>query len=337
MDQQQAQELLLQMGIGFFMSRALYVATKLEVADALVSGPLLIDELASRVGAEPRKLYRIMRALSSMGIFHEGRDRQFSLNPVAEFLRSGVDGSLRATITMFNEESYEAAGDLHHALKEGEIPFDHRFGVSLFEFLRKYPDKGGLFDQAMVELNGADLDIALEAYDFSGAKVIADIGGGHGQALQKILGLYPHMRGVLFDLPEVIDRAAVALENKGFTDRIDLVPGDFFETIPVEADIYLVSRVLHDWNDEECISILKNIGSSARHDSRLLIGECVIGEPNVPNFGVIADMIMLSLLSGEERRESEFERLFDAAGFEMTRVIPTESKMSLLEGRPGRG
>jgi hypothetical protein len=234
---------------------------------------------------------------------------------------------------MFNEETYEAAGDLLQAAQNGSIPFDHRFGVPLFKFIQQHPEKGELFDQAMVELNGADLDIALEAYDFSEGEIVADIGGGLGHALQKILGLYSGIRGVLFDQPEVIERAKAFIEDSGLSGRIDLVPGNFFERIPVRADVYLVSRVLHDWDDEECVLILNNIAASAHSDVRLVIGECVIGEPNVPDFGVIADMIMMSLLSGEERRRSEFEAILNAAGFEMIRVIPTKSKMSLVEAR----
>ncbi len=184
------------------------------------------------------------------------------------------------------------------------------------------------------ELNGADLDIALEAYDFSDAKVVADIGGGQGHALQKLLPLYPGMTGVLFDQPYVIERARAVIEDTGLSRRIDLVPGNFFKSIPVEADIYLVSRVLQDWNDEECLSILKQIAASASPDSRLLIGECVIGKPNEPHFGIIADMIMMSLLSGKERSQPEFEGLLGAAGFELIRVIPTGSKMRLVEARP---
>ena len=333
MNQQEAQQALLQMCTSFFVSKALYVAAKLKVADALANGPLSIDVLADRIGAEPQNLYRIMRALSSMSVFHEEENHHFSINPVAEWLRSDAPGSFRTTIMMFNEEQYEAAGDLLHAVQDGTIPFNHRFGVSLFEFLEQNPEKGNVFDQAMGELNGADLDIALEAYDFSNAKIVADIGGGHGHALQKLLSLYPGIKGVLFDQPEVIERARAVIEDKGLSSRIDLVPGNFFETIPVEADIYLVSRVLHDWNDEECIFILNHIAASAPPDSRLLIGECVIGKPNEPHFGVIADMIMMSLLSGKERSMPEFEGLFDAAGFELIRVIPTESKMSLVEGR----
>lgn len=337
MNQQEAQKALLQIGTSFLLSKALYVAAKLNVADALANGSLSIDELANRVGAESKKLYRIMRALSSVGVFHEEHNRHFSLNPVAEYLKRDISGSFRSTVVMFNEETYEAAGDLLHAAQTGSTPFDHRFGVPLFEFIHQHPEKGELFDQAMVELNGADLDIALEAYDFSEAKIIADIGGGLGHALQKVLGLYPWIRGVLFDQPEVIKRANVFVENNGLSGRIDLVPGNFFENIPVKADVYLVSRVLHDWSDEECVLILKNIAASAHSDIRIVIGEFVIGEPNVPDFGVIADLIMMSLLSGEERRMSEFEAILNAAGFEMIRVIPTQSKMSLVEGRLKQG
>jgi hypothetical protein len=333
MNQQEAQQALLQMGTSFLLSKALYVAAKLNVADALANGPLSIDDLSNQVEAESKKLYRIMRALSSMGIFHEEPNRHFSLNPVAEYLKSDISGSFRSTIMMFNEETYEAAGDLLHAAQTGSTPFDHRFGVPLFEFIQQHPEKGTLFNQAMVELNGADLDIALEGYDFSEAKVVADIGGGLGHALQKVLSLYPGIRGVLFDQPEVIEGASAVIENSGFSDRIDLVPGNFFESIPVKADIYLVSRVLHDWSDEESVLILKNIAASAHSDIRLVIGEFVIGAPNVPDFGIIADLIMMSLLSGEERRMSEFEEILNGAGFEMIRVIPTKSKMSLVEGR----
>ena len=333
MNQQDAQTALLQMATSFLLSKALYVAAKLNVADELAKGPLSIDELARRVGADAKKLYRIMRALSSMGVFHEEHNRRFALNSVAEYLKSDTPGSFRSTVMMFNEETYEAAGDLLYGVQTGSIPFDHRFKVPLFQFIHQNPEKGKLFDESMVELNGADLDIALEEYDFSKATTVADIGGGLGHALLKILGLYPGIRGILFDQPEVIERAGTVIENSGFSDHIDLVPGNFFENIPVKADIYLISRVLHDWSDEECILILKNIAASAHPDIRLVIGECVIGDPNVPDFGVIADMIMMSLLGGEERRKSEFEAILNAAGFEMIRVIPTKSKMSLVEAR----
>jgi hypothetical protein len=298
MNQQDAQTALLHMATGFLLSKALYVAAKLNVADKLANGKLSIDELSSRVGADSKKLYRIMRALSSMGVFHEEPNRCFALNPIAEYLRSNNPGSFRSTVMMFNEETYEAAGDLLHAVETGSIPFDHRFKVPLFQFIHQHPEKGELFDKAMVELNGADLDIALEEYDFSKAASVADIGGGLGHGLLKILDLHPGLRGILFDQPEVIERANTVIENSGFSDRIDLVPGNFFENIPVKADIYLVSRVLHDWSDEECILILKHIAVSADSEMRLVIGECVIGDPNAPDFGVIADMIMMSLLSG---------------------------------------
>jgi hypothetical protein len=199
--------------------------------------------------------------------------------------------------------------------------------------LSEHPDKGPVFDAAMTAIHGRETQATLDAYDFSGIRVLADIGGGNGSNLIGILNRYPQMRGLLFDLPRVVDRAHQILERAGMSERCRVVGGDFFESIPGEADAYLLRHVIHDWDDEKSVAILESAHRAAREDTRLLLVECVVPSSNEPSFSKLMDLNMLLVPGGFERTPAEYRGLFDQAGFQLTRIVPTRDVVSVLEGK----
>jgi hypothetical protein len=318
---------------GYWISQAIYAAAKFAIADHLKDGLKTVDELAAATDTNPDALYRLLRALASIGLFAEGESRHFALTPLAELLRSDVAGSKRALALMSGDEQFRTWADIDYSIRTGKIAFDKVFGQPIFKYLGGHPDKARIFDAAMMGIHGRESSAILNAYDFSGIGVVADIGGGNGSQLTEILKKHIRMKGILFDLPHVIERARERMQASGLLDRCQLVSGSFFDAVPEGADAYLFRHIIHDWDDEKCLTILRNCHRAQQPASRLLVIESVIPPGNGPFHGKFLDLVMLLIPGGKERTETEYRLLFERAGFELTRIVPTGTEISIIEGR----
>jgi hypothetical protein len=332
MDELPAPAALLRMMTGYWISKSLSVAAELGLADMLRAGPRTTDELAVACGADPASLYRLLRALASVGVFTETHERCFGLTPMADMLRSDVPGSMRSLARMYGSEQYRAWDDLLGTVRSGEPAFDRLFGASYFEFLANTPQADAVFNDAMTGWTTQVADTVVATYDFSGVRTLVDVGGGHGLLLTSILRAHPDMRGVLLDLPHVIAGAQPLLEAAGLNGRCQTLGQDFFAAVPEGADAYVLAQILHDWDDERCHSILVNCRRAMHADGKILVVEQVLAPANEPSFGKWLDLHMLVLVTGRERTESEYAALFEKAGLTLTRVLPTASGACIVEG-----
>jgi hypothetical protein len=318
---------------GYRVSQALYVAAKLGLADLLRDGPRTADDLAVVTGTHPRSLYRLLRALASVGVFAEDGRQRFGLTSLAECLRSDAPGAQRAMAILVGEMLYPTWGELLSSVKTGRSAFEKIHGQPVFEYLARHPEQAKLFDDAMVGIHGRETAAMLDAYDFSGVNVLADLGGGNGSVLTAVLHQYPDMRGILFDLLGVAERARANIEAAGLADRCRVISGDFFESVPGGADAYLLRHIVHDWDDEKATVILRNVHAAMGKAGRLLVVEFVLRPGNEPSFGKLLDLAMLLIPGGQERTEDEYRRLFEVAGFRLTRLVPTTAEVCVIEGQ----
>ena len=327
------QQILLQMFSGYWVSQAIYVAAKLGVADCLQAEAKHCDELAVLVGADARALYRLMRALASLGIFAEEESGSFKLTPLAACLQSQAPNSARALVIMRGEEPYRAWGDLLYSVKTNASAFEQIYGMNLFQYHAANPEPAKLFDEAMTSLSSIESAAVLERYDFSAFHKLVDVAGGQGYLIAAILNAYPKLEGVLFDQDPVIARARFILEAAGILDRCQLVGGDFLEEAPAGGDAYLLKHILHDWDDQRAIAILRNCRQAMVDNGRILIVEHIIPPGNTPFFGKLYDLHMLVLCpGGRERTVVEYQSLLELAGFRLTGITPTTSYVSVIEG-----
>lgn len=316
---------------GYWISQAIYAAAKFEIAEHLKDGARSVDELAHLTQTDAGALYRLLRALASVGIFSEGESRRFSLTPLAEPLRGDVAGSKKALALMSGDEQFHAWAEIEYSIRTGQKAFDKVFGQPVFEYLGQHPDKARIFDAAMVGIHGRESNAVLEAYDFAGIGTIADIGGGNGSQIAEVLRQNPDMRGILFDLPHVIERAQERINAAGVARRCELVSGSFFEAVPAGADAYMMRHIIHDWDEDKCLTILRNCRRAMKPGSKLLVVESIIPPGNEPCGGKLLDLVMLLIPGGKERTEAEYRELFAQAGFALSRVIPTSAEVSVLE------
>jgi ubiquinone/menaquinone biosynthesis C-methylase UbiE len=318
---------------GYWHSQCVYVAAKLGIADLLVKGPQSIEVLAERTGTHRKSLFRLMRALASLGVFAEEPGQCFKLTPAAELLRSDRPGSQRPMAIMMGEEHFQAWGELLYSVRTGKIAFEKIFGMPVFDHLSQHPEQAANFDQAMVGVHGRETSAMVDAYDFSAFRTVVDIGGGNGSTLCGILARNPGVRGTLFDLPGVIERARESVKAAGFSDRVELIAGSFFESVP-GADAYVLRHIIHDWEEDKAIRILQNVRRAITPPGRLLVVESVIPPGNDPFFGKLLDLTMLVIPGGQERTADEYRELFSKAGFRLSRIVPTSTEVSLIEGLP---
>jgi len=332
-NQMPPQAVMLQMISGFWLSRAIYIAAKLGIADLVKDQPQTAADLAQSTGTHGPSLYRVLRALASAGIFAEDADGRFAITPLAATLQTDVPGSLRAFATVeLGEEHYPAWGDLMHSVKTGEIAFDHVFAMPIWQYYAQNPENAKTFNDAMSGLTSAINEVVINSYHFSSISKVVDIGGGHGNLIISILKANPNIKGVLFDQPQVVEGARGRIEEEGLTDRCEIVAGDFFESVPSGGDAYILKWIIHDWNEEQSIAILKNCHQAMVDNGRLLLVESVIPPGNEPHLGKFMDLNMLVMTGGRERTEAEYRALFEAAGFRLTKVVPTPSPMCVIEG-----
>ena len=324
---------VLQVISGFWSARAVYIAAKLGLADLVQDGPKTSDELAVLTGTDAPSLYRVLRALASIGWFEEDASGRFGPTPLTAGLQTGVPGSLRSlAMTELGEEHYPAWGDLLFSVRTGKLAFNQVFGMANWEFWASHPDNAQIFNQAMSEVTAVFEPAVLEACDLSGFKKIVDIGGGKGTLMASILRAYPNARGVVLDLPHVIEQGRQHIEDQGLGARCELVAGDFFERVPEGGDAYILKWVIHDWDDERSIAILKNCHRAMSSNGSLYVIEAVIPSGNEPFLHKFMDLNMLVMTGGRERTEAEYRALFETAGFHLSRIVSTPTKVAVIEG-----
>jgi hypothetical protein len=319
---------------GYWIAQCVHVAAHLGLADLLRDGPQPVARLAEATGTHAPSLYRMLRGLASEGVFAEDAEGRFGLTPLAECLRSDRPDSQRALALMMGGEQYHCWGELLYCVRTGKSAFDKLFGRPLFTWLAAQPRAAQVFDEALVGVHGAETAAMLDAYDFSTFGTLVDIGGGNGSLLTAALQRHPRLRGLLFDRPDVVERARPRLEQAGVADRGTAVGGDFFQSVPPGGDAYLMRHIIHDWDDERSLTILKNVRQVVPAAGKLLLVEGVVPPGNGPSFTKLLDLNMLVIPGGKERTEAEYRELYAAAGFRLSRIVPTGSEVSVIEGVP---
>jgi hypothetical protein len=326
---------LIQMVTGYWISKVIYAAAKLGLADQLAVGPRSAAELAGPTHTHAPALHRLMRTLASLGVLTERDSQRFALTPLGEALKAGAPGSARASVlTLCSPVFVRAFEEIMHSLATGRTGFEKAMGMPVFNYLGQHPEEASLFSETMVGFHGAEPSAVAAAYDFSVFKTVIDVGGATGNMLAAILGCHAGPRGVLFDLPQVVGDAPALLRQRGVEDRVTIEAGDFFKTVPAGGDAYVLSHVIHDWSEEQCLTILGHCRKAMKPDGRLLIVEMVLPPGDTPHPGKILDMVMLTVPGGQERTEAEYTPLLRKAGFRVTRVVPTESAVSVVEAVP---
>jgi hypothetical protein len=317
------------MGFGFVLSQALRVVAELGIADLLAAGEQTADELAREAGANATALYRVMRLLASEGVFRETSPRRFAQTELSETLRSGRQQSPRDFVCMINSEPYQAFVDLPFSVRTGGTAFEHFFGSSRFEWLGAHPEQEALFQRAMIALSQGANEAVAEAFDFTPYKCVVDVGGGHGQLLSAILARNPHLAGVLFDRPPSIEMARTGVG--GPLPDAEFIAGDFFKDAPKGGDVYVLKRVIHDWDDERAAAILRNCRNAMQPSGKVLLAERITAEGNDPDLNKYLDVVMLGVTGGIERTEEEFAKLIALGGLRLERVIQAGAGMSVLQ------
>jgi hypothetical protein len=320
--------------MGNYTLQMLATAVRMGVFDQLSDQPTLAQSVAEHAGTLPEPTYRLMRALTVIGGLVELPERRFTLGPLGKLLRKDAPCSF-APLALSNAAPWaaEVSWTLLHSMKTGESGFRSRFGKSMFEWLSEHPDDERLFSESMSTFSGVEIGSILSSYDFSRHSSVVDVGGAHGALLEALLQAQTHLTGTLFDIPSVIERAAAIARPEGLERRWSLVGGDFFESVPAGKDLYILKHILHDWDDERALGILRSIESAMPRGGRLLIAEQGIAPPGVPNPGKLLDVVMLSLLeNGRERSAEDFAKLMSQTGLELERVIPTPGPITLFVG-----
>ena len=327
-------ERLGQMATGYWLSQMVYVAAKLGIADHLKDGPQSVDKLSHTTAVQPGPLHRLLRGLASVGVFAEQAPQVFAMTPMAEFLRDDHPQTTRPLVIMMGETQYAAWGDLLHSVRTGQTGFEHRFGRPLFDYLGDHPEQAAMFDRAMVAIHGRETAAVLDAYDFTPFRNLIDLGGGNGSQLIEMLERHPHLSGMVFDLPHVVERAHDALAAAGLSARATVQGGSFFESVPTGGDAYLLRHIIHDWNDAQSRTILQCVRKAICKEAKLLIIETVIPPGNDPCFAKLLDLTMLVIPGGLERTREQYAALLTDAGFELTRVVPTTGGVDVIEAVP---
>jgi hypothetical protein len=322
------------MATGYWVSQAIYVAAKLGIADLLTDGPQSCVALAAATGADAASLFRLMRALANVGVFSHVRRDCFALSRLAESLQADTPGSLKAMVMTIGEIHYQAFGSLLHSVQTGSPAFNHVFGTGLFDYLQQNADAADTFNQGMTNLSSMLAYAVMMAYDFRGVSSIVDIGGGEGKLLRKILELNPGMRGAVFDTPATIETANRDLSDGTCGERCSYIAGDFFESVPQGADAYLLCGVVHDWNDDRVITILRNCRTAMTKTGRLLLVDMVVPDTDSKSFSKLLDLNMLVMTGGRERTQAEFCGLLDSSDYRLTRIVPTMAPQSVIEAVP---
>jgi O-methyltransferase domain/Dimerisation domain len=326
---------LIQMGRAFIVSRTVYAAAQLGLADHLAAGPRNAEELATLMNLHAPSLHRLMRTLAGLGILTEQAERRFALTRLGEALKTDAPGSARSSVIYVGSPwAQDGWNEIVYSVQTGKTGFEKANGMPLFDYLAAHPEAASLFSGMMVGIHNQEPPAVAAAYDFSIFQTIVDVGGATGNMLAAVLSEHANPRGILFDRPHVVTDAPKLLTAKGVSDRVTIETGDFFKSVPSAADAYIVSHILHDWNDDQCVTILGNIRQAIKPTGRLLIVEMVLTAGDAPHPGKMLDMSMLSQVGGQERTEREYAELLGKAGFRLVRVVETQSPVSIVEATP---
>jgi hypothetical protein len=330
-------EALLQLVTGYQAAQVVHVAAQLRLADVLADGPQEIEDLADATGTHAPSLARLVRMLAALGIVAQEADGRICLTSLGAPLRAGVPGSVRDRVLfLVGEWFWRSWGELLYGVRTGKPAFDHVFGMSNFEYWEHNPEAGSIHDAFFTALAQLTTPPLVAGYDYARFGTVADIGGSEGPLLAAILKANPRLRGILFDLPHVVARAAPVLAEAGVADRCTVVGGDFFVSVPAGADAYILKYIIHDWDDERSVTILTRCRAAMAIGATLLLIEQVlperleVGAAALPAARLDLQMLVLTP-GGRERTESEFRRLLADAGFELCTVVPTASPFHILE------
>ena len=327
---------LARLASGFCAARAVQVAARLGLADGLRDGPRHPADLAAATGTHPDALGRLMRALAGLGVLASDALGRYRLTPMGELLRGDAPGSLRDFVARFGEPEYwRAWGALDHSIATGRPAFDAVFGARLFDHLARNPEAAARFHAGMGGGSARAAAAVVAALgDLGGVDTVVDVGGGHGALLAAVLRANPEARGVLFELPQVAEAGRAALAAAGLAGRSRVETGDFFEAVPAGGDLYLLQRIVHDWDDAEAVRLLGNVRAAMPAHARLLLVEAVVRPGDAPSHAKMLDLNMLVLVGGRERTEEEYRALLQAAGLALRRVLPATADTNVLEAVP---
>lgn len=331
---------LLQLVTDYPAAQVIHVAAQLRLADLLAAGPQRIEDLAGATDTHAPSLARLLRMLVALGVVAREADGRVSLTPLGAPLRAGVPGSVRDYVLFrVGEWFWRSWGNLLHSVRTGKPAFDHVFGMSNFDYWERHPGAGAIHDTFFTAMAQSTTPPLVAAYDFGRFGTVADIGGSEGPLLAAILAANPGVRGILFDRPHVVAGAPPVLAAAKVADRCMVVGGDFFTWVPRGADAYILKYIIHDWDDERAVAILRRCRAAMVPEAMLLLIELVLPERwETGASAVTAARVDLAMLvfapGGRERTESDFRRLLAESGFELRRVIPTRSPFSILESRP---
>jgi SAM-dependent methyltransferase len=333
------QVVLYQIACGHYLSRALALAAKLGVADLLKEGPRPVAQLAASTATDAGALRRVLRLLVSAGVFAESENCEFALTPLSECLRADVPGSARAMAMLFGGvRIQESWADLEYCVRTGEPAFRKRGIVDHFAEMAKDPAETATFDAAMADFTRLAAMAVAATYDFSTLRTLVDVGGGNGALLIGILQAHPHLQGVVFDQVHAVERARAQIAAAGLSERCQATAGDFFAEVARGGDAYLLKHVIHDWEDARALVILRNCRRVMAPGAKLLLVEGVYPQridQSLTSRGAAAnDVNMLVCTGGRQRSEREFRDLYAAAGFRLTRIVPTPARVAVIEGEP---
>ncbi len=323
----------LTLAAGTMSTQMVYAAAKLGIADLLENGPKSADDIAKATESNPDAIYRLLRALASVGVFKETPGRMFKLTPVAETLKTNHPMSVRPFVLLAGSPVWrEPWGNILHSIKTGEEAFGNVFQKGFFDYLSEHEDEWGVFNNWMTRVSNMNCPVIAASYPFSRFQKVVDIGGGHGALLAHILRKHHAVNGILFDLPDVV-KGATEIDS-AIASRCEIMGGDFFKAVPEGGDLYIMQQIIHDWDDELAGKILTNCRNVMADDGRLLVVDAVIKPGNSPDMNKFIDLQMLLISKGgRERTEQEFRKLFRDAGLELLRIIPTASMFSIIEGK----
>lgn len=321
---------MVQMLAGFQVAQALYAAAKLGVADQLTEGPRSAEQLGDRLQCDPAATYRLMRSLSGLGVFSEVESGRFGLNPLGQTLVSGGPGSMRDLALMWMETHYAPFGGLVDTVRTGRPAAEAYYGEPFFHWLSRHPEQVTRFTRAMANLTDGIKLHAVDAVDFADSRMLVDVGGADGALLAHVLRTAPQVDGVTFDLPHVVSDAAATIKGFELGSRLRAEGGDFFVSVPSGADTYLLSMILHDWDDTRARQILANIAEAGAPGSRLVSLELVVPPGDAPHMAKMIDLTMLGMLTGHERTAEELRSLVESAGLRFEGITTTPTPMSVL-------
>lgn len=316
----------------FWILAAIKVAAEMDIAGILKKGPLSIEQLAEQTNSDPQTLFRMMRALASEGVFKRTKKGLYRNTRLSKVLTSGK-GSLRYTLMQhLGTLNWTVLNDLSYSIKTGKSAFSMIHGMKIYDYLSEHPEESVLFDRSMTDLSEIAIEPILSSFDFSKFPVIADIGGGEGLLLSSILFKNKKSRGILFDTPEGLHHPERIFEKFGVTERVQVIQGNFFNTAPAGADVYLLKNIIHNWSIEESVLILSNIRKVMPIHGKILILEMILDDTNHASIGKLIDLQMMVFMNeGKERTLKEFETLLQLSGLKLNRVIPTIAPICIIE------